>query len=67
MGFLHHVTFIASYVIPFLYILLSDFIFIFIFLVLVLYFKLLVVMGFHYFSCSTVGFFYLIIIVMFGR
>ena len=44
MGFLHHVPFIASYVIPFLYILLSDFIFIFIFLVLVLYFKLLGVM-----------------------
>ena len=31
MGFLHHVPFVASYVIPFLYILLSDFIFIFIF------------------------------------
>ena len=31
MGFLHHVPFVASYVIPFLYILLSDFIFLFIF------------------------------------
>ena len=45
--FLHHVPLIASYVIPFLYILLSDFIFIFIFLVFVLYFKLLGVMGIH--------------------